>query len=70
MKEFILRKCSAKKFPVAQKKLSAVFGSEKKIGWLISERLINMPPQIMPPSYRMLAEEIQQARDGVCHPKL
>ncbi|KAG8732161.1 Mss4p nuclear export [Ceratobasidium sp. 428] len=30
-------------------------------GMIISERLINMPPQIMPPMYKMLGDEIQWA---------
>ncbi|KAG8741778.1 Mss4p nuclear export [Ceratobasidium sp. 414] len=30
-------------------------------GLIISERLINMPPQIMPPMYKMLGDEIQWA---------
>ncbi|CUA73019.1 Protein bcp1 [Aspergillus oryzae RIB40] [Rhizoctonia solani] len=30
-------------------------------GLVISERLINMPPQIMPPMYRMLGEELENA---------
>lgn len=34
-------------------------------GLIISERLINMPPQIMPPMYKMLRDEIQWAIDEV-----
>ncbi|KAH7103185.1 p21-C-terminal region-binding protein-domain-containing protein [Auriculariales sp. MPI-PUGE-AT-0066] len=29
-------------------------------GWVFSERLINMPPQVVPPMFRMLAEELQR----------
>ncbi|ODQ52177.1 hypothetical protein SAICODRAFT_38130, partial [Saitoella complicata NRRL Y-17804] len=31
------------------------------LGLVLSERLINMPPQIVPPMYRMLVEEIEWA---------
>ena len=35
---------------------------KKSIGFLMSDRLMNMPPQIMPPMYKMLIEEIQDLR--------
>lgn len=35
--------------------------SSARVGLLISERLINMPHQIVPPLYTMLADEIKQA---------
>ncbi|KAI8981108.1 p21-C-terminal region-binding protein-domain-containing protein [Pilobolus umbonatus] len=34
---------------------------EKPIGWIISERFINMPVEIMPPMYAMLQEEMKKA---------
>ena len=33
-----------------------------RIGWLINERLINMPPQIAPALFRLLVEELQNAQ--------
>lgn len=33
------------------------------VGLVISERLVNMPSQLVPPMYRMLEEELQWARD-------
>ncbi|GAA6000076.1 protein-transporting protein BCP1 [Rhodotorula paludigena] len=33
------------------------------VGLVLSERLVNMPAQIVPPMYRMLDEELQWARD-------
>ncbi|PVF97541.1 hypothetical protein CPB86DRAFT_706801 [Serendipita vermifera] len=33
------------------------------IGLIIGERVYNMPPQVMPPSYKMLLEEMQVASD-------
>lgn len=35
------------------------------VGLVISERLVNMPSQLVPPMYRMLEEELQWARDEV-----
>jgi protein BCP1 len=35
--------------------------SQFHIGLILSERLINMPVQIVPPMYKMLQEEIQWA---------
>jgi protein BCP1 len=32
-----------------------------RVGLVFSERLINMPPQVVPPMYNMLLEEISQA---------
>ena len=34
------------------------------IGWIINERLINMPPQVALPAFRMLMEEVQWAVEG------
>ncbi|BFZ62525.1 Mss4p nuclear export [Saitoella coloradoensis] len=36
-------------------------GAKTHLGLVLSERLINMPPQIVPPMYRMLVEEIEWA---------
>lgn len=35
------------------------------VGLVLSERLINMPVQVMPPMYRMLSEEIEGAIEEV-----
>ncbi|KAI9261435.1 p21-C-terminal region-binding protein-domain-containing protein [Phascolomyces articulosus] len=35
--------------------------NDKKLGWVISERFINMPMEIMPPMYKMMQEETNQA---------
>jgi len=39
--------------------------SQSHIGLILSERLINMPVQIVPPMYKMLQEEIQWAIEDV-----
>jgi len=50
------------KKPVSLKKLNAFLEDESKpVGILLNERLINMPPQVVPPMFRMLLEEIQWA---------
>jgi len=35
------------------------------VGLILSERLVNMPVQIVPPMYRMLADEIKWAVEEV-----
>lgn len=35
------------------------------VGLVLSERIINMPAAVAPPSYKMLLEEIQWANDDV-----
>lgn len=37
--------------------------STSHIGFVFSERLVNMPVQVIPPMYRMLSNEIQWAND-------
>ena len=39
--------------------------NQQHVGLVISERLINMPVQIVPPMYKMLADEIKQAASNV-----
>lgn len=34
-----------------------------KVGLLLSERVVNMPPQVIPPMLKMLLEELQQATE-------
>lgn len=35
--------------------------TDKHVGWVVSERFINMPVEIMAPMYTMLQEEIKKA---------
>lgn len=44
---------------------SSSLASQNHVGFIFSERLINMPVEIMPHMYRMLADEIQWAIDDV-----
>lgn len=38
--------------------------SKKHVGWVVSERFINMPMEIMPPMYNMMQEETKQAKQN------
>ncbi|KAI0825327.1 p21-C-terminal region-binding protein-domain-containing protein [Trametes gibbosa] len=65
---YLLEKSSAD--ATLHSKLQSLLGSAalagpatKHVGFIFSERLINMPVQIMPHMYRMLADEIQWALD-------
>ncbi|ORX99784.1 hypothetical protein K493DRAFT_257000 [Basidiobolus meristosporus CBS 931.73] len=61
IKEYLLSKC--KKNQAAFDQLSSILkeDSDKHVGLLLTDRLVNMPPQIAPPMYKMLAEEIEWA---------
>lgn len=37
--------------------------SQARVGLVLTERLINIPPQVVPPMYKMLVEEISWAID-------
>ncbi|KIJ45060.1 hypothetical protein M422DRAFT_167173, partial [Sphaerobolus stellatus SS14] len=37
--------------------------SSQQVGFVFSERLVNMPPQVIPPMYKMLTDEIKWAID-------
>ena len=41
--------------------LQTLFSSSQQVGFVFSERLINMPVQVVPPMYRMLSDEIRWA---------
>ncbi|KAL1915097.1 uncharacterized protein VTP21DRAFT_7578 [Calcarisporiella thermophila] len=59
-KKYLLDK--TKKQPI-HVKLAELFadGSRHDVGWIVSERLVNMPVQIVPPMYKMLLEEVEWA---------
>ncbi|KAL0945594.1 hypothetical protein HGRIS_014753 [Hohenbuehelia grisea] len=52
---------SGKSFHDALVSLFAPEQTQNHVGFVICERLINMPVQVMPPMYRMLGEEITEA---------
>jgi BCCIP len=41
--------------------------SDGDVGLVLSERIINMPAAVIPPSYKMLLEEIKWANEDVFH---
>ncbi|KAJ1986603.1 Mss4p nuclear export [Dimargaris cristalligena] len=61
LRNYLLHK--ARSSPKAKDLLSKLLdpASKKAVGFVLSERLVNVPPQITPPMFRMLAEEIQWA---------
>ncbi|KAK9728984.1 Mss4p nuclear export [Basidiobolus ranarum] len=61
IKEYLLAKC--KKNHAAFDKLNTILkeDSNQHVGLLLTDRLVNMPPQTAPPMYKMLAEEIEWA---------
>lgn len=60
--EYFILKTSAS--PDFNRKLRQILApnSKSKIGILFSERLINMPIEIVPPMYRMLVDELAKVR--------
>ncbi|KAI5949777.1 BCP1 [Candida theae] len=65
--EYVLKQTRNKlEFNVTLKKLlqpntSGSSTSSPKVGLIVSERLINMPIEVVPPMYKMLSEEMQKA---------
>lgn len=39
-------------------------GKQLRVGWLVSDRMINMPVEVVPPMYKMLLAEMEQADDA------
>ncbi|SGZ54976.1 CIC11C00000005456 [Sungouiella intermedia] len=35
-----------------------------KVGWIVSERMINMPVEVVPPMYKMLLEEMEKSENA------
>lgn len=50
-------------FNVMLKKLISS-SKQPKVGLIVSERIINMPVEVVPPMYRMLMEEMEKAEDA------
>ena len=63
--EYVLGQTKNKlEFNITLKKLllaNASEGASPRVGLIVSERLINMPIEVVPPLYRMLLEEMQKA---------
>lgn len=63
LRKYILDKSSSNAALHSSLELVMAPGSKNKVGLVLSERLINMPLQTVPPMYRLLAEDM--ARAGV-----
>ncbi|EJD04553.1 uncharacterized protein FOMMEDRAFT_133794 [Fomitiporia mediterranea MF3/22] len=66
LRSYILQKSAG--HTLLQATLQSLFDTEglkadKHVGFIFSERLINMPVQVVPPMYRMLADEIRMANE-------
>ncbi|KAG0170554.1 Mss4p nuclear export [Apophysomyces sp. BC1015] len=58
---YLLAKCP-KKNEELHKVVNNILGlNADAVGWVVSERFINMPVEIMPPMYTMLQQELAQA---------
>ncbi|CAO3700643.1 unnamed protein product [Rhizopus stolonifer] len=56
---YLLKKCPKKNEKLYQAVESIL--SSQRVGWIVSERFVNMPVEIMPPMYAMLQEETKKA---------
>ncbi|TPX32901.1 hypothetical protein SmJEL517_g04069 [Synchytrium microbalum] len=59
LREYILEK--AQDTPASTKFTSVLNDTKHHVGLIINERLINMPPQVALPAFKMLMEEVQWA---------
>ncbi|CDH50009.1 protein bcp1 [Lichtheimia corymbifera JMRC:FSU:9682] len=62
LRSYLLSKCPKKNVDT----INAIMAPESKkhVGWVVSERFINMPMEIMPPMYNMMQEETKQAKQN------
>lgn len=62
MATYLSNKCP-KKNEALQKAVKKILSlsTDKHVGWVVSERFINMPVEIMAPMYNMLQEELKRA---------
>ncbi|KAI8330652.1 p21-C-terminal region-binding protein-domain-containing protein [Chlamydoabsidia padenii] len=57
---YLSNKCP-KKDQALHKAIMKIFSLEKPVGWIVSERFINMPVDVMPPMYNLLLQETKKA---------
>nr|POE72096.1 protein bcp1 [Quercus suber] len=63
LSSFLQRHASGPENPLAQLPALLAPGSPAQVGLILQERFINMPPQVAPPMYAMLLEEMAWAID-------
>lgn len=61
--KYVMEKCGQGEFKTMLDKLINGAG-KKKLGLIFSERLINMPVEVVPPMYKMLLLEMESADDS------
>ncbi|ORZ03842.1 p21-C-terminal region-binding protein-domain-containing protein [Syncephalastrum racemosum] len=59
LRTYLLNKCPKKEQEAVEAILAPT--SPKHVGWVVSERFINMPMEIMPPMYTMMQDELKEA---------
>ncbi|XP_056285348.1 protein BCCIP homolog [Pseudoliparis swirei] len=73
LKELILDQCEKCSTPSMTEELEQIFNdADKPVGLLLTERFINVPPQIALPLHKQLLEELEDAQrtnkpSGKCH---
>ncbi|KAI8063354.1 p21-C-terminal region-binding protein-domain-containing protein [Gilbertella persicaria] len=60
---YLINKCPKKNESLSKavKDILSLESGDKHVGWVVSERFINMPVEIMAPMYTMLQEELKKA---------
>ncbi|SAL99376.1 hypothetical protein [Absidia glauca] len=58
--QYLSNKCP-KKDQALHKAVMNILSLEKPVGWIVSERFINMPVDVMPPMYNLLLQETKNA---------
>ncbi|ORX47032.1 hypothetical protein DM01DRAFT_1339334 [Hesseltinella vesiculosa] len=61
--KYLVSKCP-KKDEKLHSTIMNILSLEKPVGWVVSERFINMPVEVMPPMYNLLQQEIKKAADN------
>lgn len=64
--DYMLKKAGASS--TLHSTLQTLVSAPQHVGFIFSERLINMPVQVVPPMYRMLSDEINWANDEASFP--
>ena len=66
--EVLAKSPSAKDLHQLIKSASSSASTAPPVAVVLHERMVNMPPQVAPPLYRMLNEELEQARSSKVSP--
>ncbi|CAO3634281.1 unnamed protein product [Cunninghamella blakesleeana] len=61
--DYLSKKCP-KKDAGLHDAIMNILSLENNVGWVVSERFINMPVEVMPPMYNLLRKEMKNAADN------